>query len=383
MPMIGAGKFQRALWGFALLLLLPVEDSIADDQTVDDTAVPIPIIIDTDMGPDDWLAMAYIASSKKANLLGVTVVGNGVASCDYAARNAQYILGLSSRNADKPLGCGSNWPMDGYASYPKLWRSNSSDMMGETSSVPKTEAGAIDGPTLLAKLLSDSAEPVQILATGGLTNIATVLKASPQLRSKIRGVVSMGGAIRVKGNLRVHGFTDDHSNTRAEWNYYIDPVAAKTVFESGIPITLVPLDATNGVPLTDSFIERTDHLHGKPLEAFVRRTFKRIHQSTSNGEYFHWDPLAAAISVNRHLCDRIEKLNLVVIADQGSDLGLANGQPASMFPYSNFDGQKRQPLSAEAAGATVVSSEGNPVDVCMHANAAAFEENFLTTVGSD
>jgi inosine-uridine nucleoside N-ribohydrolase len=281
------------------------------------------------------------------------------------------------------VGCGSVWPMDGYASYPRVWRENAANMMGEIASAPDADTNAIDGPALLAKLLSESAEPVQILATGGLTNIATVLKTNPRLRDKIRSVVSMGGAIRAGGNLRVHGFTDHHSNTEAEWNYYIDPVAARAVFESGVPVRLVPIDATNGVPLTRDFLARTEQLRGSALGAFVQRTFGRISASTSNGEYFHWDPLAAAISVNPGLCNRVERLTLDVIADEGRDLGLPNGQPAGLFPLANFEGQTRKPLREDAAGATVVSPQGNPVDVCMHADAAAFENDFLATIGSN
>lgn len=371
---------RRALSGAVLLFLLLPAGAGADDQAA---PAKIPVIVDTDMGADDWLAVAYVASSRHADLLGVTVVGNGLSPCDDAARNARHILAMSPRNAGKPVGCGSAWPMDGYASYPRIWRETAAGMMGEMVSDPGAGGNAMDGPQLLAKLLSESAEPVQILATGGLTNIATVLKTNPRLREKIRSVVSMGGAIRAGGNLRVHGFTDDHGNTQAEWNYYIDPVAARTVFDSGVPIRLVPLDATNGVPLTRDFLERTEQLRGSALGAFVQRTFARISAATSYGEYYHWDPLAAAIALNPDLCNRVERLTLAVIADEGRDLGLPGGQPADLFPLANFEGRTRKPLREDAAGATVVSPQGHPVDVCMHADAAAFENDFLATIGSN
>lgn len=375
---------RRALWGVAVLFLpLAVQGAAAASQGAAGPDARIPVIVDTDMGADDWLAIAYIASSRKADLLGVTMVGNGLSPCDDAARNARHILAMSPRNAGKPVGCGSAWPMDGYASYPRIWRETAAGMMGETVSDAPGEGNAMDGPQLLAKLLSESAEPVQILVTGGLTNIATVLKTDPRLREKIRSIVSMGGAIRAKGNLRVHGFTDDHTNTRAEWNYYIDPVAARTVFESGVPVKLVPLDATNGVPLTRDFVARTEQLRGSALGAFVRRTFARVSAATSYGEYYHWDPLAAAISVNPQLCNKVERLTLDVIADEGQDLGLPGGQPAGLFPLANFEGRTRKPLREDAAGATVISPQGAPVDVCMHADAAAFEEDFLGTIGSN
>lgn len=112
---------------FALLMALSHQESIAQANK------PTPLIIDTDMGTDDWLAIAYIAQNKNIDLLGITIVGNGIASCTNASNNAQYILNMSERNAKKPIGCGSNWPMDGYASYPKIWRQTGADMMEKKS----------------------------------------------------------------------------------------------------------------------------------------------------------------------------------------------------------------------------------------------------------
>jgi len=369
--------------GFALLALLQVESATSGGSSVQGLDGQIPIIVDTDMGTDDWMALSYVVGSTKANLLGVTIVGNGLAPCNEGVRNARYLLGLSPEDADRPVGCGSTWPMDGYASYPQLWRRNAADIMGETALSPQHEESYVDGPTLLADLLANSPEPVLILAIGSMTNIATVLKLSPHLKKKVKVVVSMGGAVHAEGNLRVPGFTDTLRNTKAEWNYYIDPVAAKIVFESGIPIKLVPLDATNQLPLTEAFIRRTEQLRKNALGAFVNRTFTWISQSVNNGEYYHWDPLTAVISLNPDLCNKVERLHLGVTTDAGSDTGVPSGQPMSLFPYSSFEGERRKPLNDTAAGATVVSLTGTYVDVCLQADAAAYEDNFLTTLGAD
>ena len=340
-----------------------------------------PFIIDTDMGTDDWLAIAFIAQDQQIDLLGISIVGNGLASCSNAVHNAQYILNMSSRNSKKPIACGSNWPMDGYASYPKIWRATGANMMGETTPSANSE-GYGDGPTLLAQLLQTSPQPVNILAIGSMTNIATVITAEPSLKNKIKRIYSMGGAVNVDGNLRVHGFTDNHTNSKAEWNYYIDPVATKIVFKSGIPLTLVPLDATNKVPLTKEFIARLNNPTPKPLEAFSLRIFNNIAKSTANGEYFHWDPLTAAVASNPQLCDKNQKIKLAIVADKGKDMGLENGQPPNDFPFTNASGNKRSPLNAQSAGATVKSVNGNIVDVCLHVDARNFENLFIETLRS-
>lgn len=345
-----------------------------------DTRHSTPMIVDTDMGTDDWIALAYIAQNQDIDLRGVTIVGSGLASCAYAVQNAKHILSMSVRNANKPVGCGSNWPLDGYASYPKIWRATGADMMGEVQLSFSVEQSEWYGPTLLAQLLSESIEPVDILAIGSLTNIAVVLRTAPDLKTKIRRIVSMGGAVNHSGNLRVHGFTDGHSNTKAEWNYYIDPVAAKIVFESGVPITLIPLDATNRVPLTKAFTGRFDTNNSSAMKAFVQRIFQKILISTTNGEYYHWDPLAAAIAVHPELCDIAQTIKLSVIADQGNDEGLINGQPREAFPLYNYLGQKRNALSEFQAGATVRSEKGNDIRVCMHVEPSKFEDHFLQTM---
>lgn len=344
-----------------------------------------PLIVDTDMGTDDWLALIYIAQNKNIDLLGVTIVGNGLASCDAGPDNARHLLSMSERNADKPIGCGSDWPLDGYASYPRVWRETGSNMMGEAPTKDQDQAKTLypDGPTLLARLLREADSPVDILAIGSMSNIATVIKAQPELKSKISRIISMGGAVDVPGNVRVHGFTDEHTNMQAEWNFYIDPLAAQIVLQSGIPITLVPLDATNKVPLTDDFIARAQQTKTTSAESFVARIFQKIKESTTNGEYFHWDPLAAALAGKPELCDETRQLRLTVIAKPGKDDGPDQGIPHDTFPLITGMGTLRTGLDEKAAGATVRSDQGGLIDVCLHVDAAAFETEFLETIRSN
>lgn len=374
-------KSNKSLSAMTFITLLSIVSNLP--MKFSNAQTTTPLIIDTDMGTDDWLAIAYIAQNNHVNLLGITIVGNGIASCSNAAHNAQYILSMSKRNSQKPISCGSIWPMDGYASYPKIWRETGANMMGEKIPAINPTKTFPDGPTLLAKLLRDSSKPVDILAIGSMTNIASVITAEPSLKSKIKRIISMGGAVNVEGNLRVHGFTDKHTNTKAEWNYYIDPIATKIVFESGVPITLVPLDATNKVPLTKAFIEKlSKNTDPKPLESFALRIFQNISKSITNGEYYHWDPLTAVVASKPNLCTQSEKIKLSVIANKGTDMGLSNGQTPELFPFTNSVGKKRSALNELAAGATIKSSTGNPIDVCMHVDANVFEKQFIETLRS-
>ena len=340
----------------------------------------VPVILDTDMGTDDWLAFAFIAKNPKFELLGISVVGNGLSPCPQAANNASYLLSLSGK-ANVPVACGSNWPMDGFASYPTPWREGSIQMLGEL--LPTFDPLRIygDSSSLLTDLLLKSSVPVDIIAVGALTNIAAAIKAQPKLKSKIRRITVMGGAVHVPGNLRVHGFTDQLTNTKAEWNFYIDPVAARTVFLSGIPIGLVPLDATNKVPLTTEFIQRVKALPASPLQAFAARTFDRVKSSVSTGEYYHWDPLAAVVADDPGVCSDLRRNKLIIAAQSGNDYGLDGEISKTNFPTVSFFGRKRRALSETEAGATIESPGGSMIDVCVSVPPSVFEGKYLEVLG--
>jgi len=103
----------------------------------------------------------------------------------------------------------------------------------------------------------------------------------------------MGGAFRVPGNLGDGGaFKTD--NTTAEWNFFVDPEAAARVFRAGVPLRVVPLDATSRVKLDLSFLERYRKAAKGPLAAMVVRVLEGEKEMIQQGIFFAWDPLAAA-----------------------------------------------------------------------------------------
>ena len=130
---------------------------------------------------------------------------------------------------------------------------------------------------------------VDVLTLGPPTELAAVLlSGGTALRAKIRSVTMMGGAVGVPGNITL---PPTIKNPHAEWNFYVDPRAANVVFRSGLPITLVPLDATNDVPLNAAVAAR---LGRSPSAAFVRRL---IGVYPPSFEFYFWDQLAAAVLV--------------------------------------------------------------------------------------
>src|SRR5580698_9229106 len=103
----------------------------------------------------------------------------------------------------------------------------------------------------------------------------------------------MGGAFRVPGNLG-DGGAYKTSNTTAEWNYFVDPEAAARVFRSGVPIRVVPLDATSRVKLDTAFLARFQHEAHGPLAAIISSVLNGEREMIDQGIFYAWDPLAAA-----------------------------------------------------------------------------------------
>jgi pyrimidine-specific ribonucleoside hydrolase len=103
----------------------------------------------------------------------------------------------------------------------------------------------------------------------------------------------MGGAFRVPGNLG-DGGAFKTANTTAEWNFFVDPEAAARVFRSGVPLRIVPLDATSRVKLDVAFLTRFQHEARGPLGALVSKVLDSEREMIVQGIYYAWDPLAAA-----------------------------------------------------------------------------------------
>ncbi len=170
----------------------------------------------------------------------------------------------------------------------------------------------------LVTLLSGP-ETYAILETGPLTNIADALRLNPSIKSHISRIYVMGGAVRVRGNVEQAG----HDGS-AEWNVFNQPQAAADVIQSGIPITLIPLDATNKVPLTRRFVDRLA-TQSSVASQLASQSWRLAAQS--GDQYYFWDTLTAAAMLDRRVVT-IENVKLRVITDgasQGRTLEDPNG----------------------------------------------------------
>jgi len=249
-----------------------------------------PVLIDTDVAPDDLVAIAFLVASPRVDIKAITVSGTGEAHCDAGVDVALRLL----ERLDAPLidvACGRETPIAGDRAFPDAWRAGVDSGSGLT--LPSTSRQPFAGSAV--QLITETAEKVdglRVLTLGPLTNLADALASRPDLAQRLESVYAMGGALFVPGNV---GFGGPPDNEVAEWNVYVDPTAAQVVIDSGLTVRLISLDGTNQVPVTREFAARVQQEATGPgalvlAELFAGRPFM------TDGSYFLWDPLAAALA---------------------------------------------------------------------------------------
>lgn len=167
----------------------------------------------------------------------------------------------------------------------------------------------------LAKTAED-VDGLRVLTLGPMTNLADALARDPALAGRLESVYAMGGAPFVPGNVRFGGPPD---NAVPEWNIYVDPTAAQTVVDSGIAVRLVSLDGTNQVPVTPEWAERVQRDATGP-GARVLAELLAGHPYMTDGTYFLWDPLAAALAAG-HPIGSFSAARVDVEEDDGHEAG--------------------------------------------------------------
>lgn len=201
------------------------------------------IIIDTDPGCDDALALAYAFRSGHFNVRALTTVC-GNAALETVTNNAIFVRDFFGASA-VPVWSGARAPLAGALSTAVVHGENA---LGRLSP-QRAEPDSSDAVAELARLLSDEPGCVTIVALGPLTNLASLMRRFPGAIEKAKQLMILGGALRPPGN----------KGPVAEFNFFVDPEAAHEVLEASVPKTLVTLDACLQVVLQrEDFLEIKD-----------------------------------------------------------------------------------------------------------------------------
>ncbi|WGH78476.1 nucleoside hydrolase [Jannaschia ovalis] len=191
------------------------------------------IIIDTDPGQDDAVAILLALASPELDVLGLTAVAGNV-PLDLTARNARIVCELAGRS-DIPVFAGCDRPIarDLVTAEHVHGKTGLDGAELPDPAMALQDAHAVDW--IIETLRAEAPGAVTLCPLGPLTNIATALARAPDIAGRIDRIVLMGGAYFEVGNI----------TPAAEFNIFVDPEAARAVFRSGVPLTVLPLDATH------------------------------------------------------------------------------------------------------------------------------------------
>lgn len=300
------------------------------------------VVIDNDGAFDDIKAIVYLIEQPDVEVLAITVSGTGIAHCPVAAQNIAAMLERIG-SPDIPVACGRGTPLRGENQAPEPWRT-AADTLGGVDLPEPPDPGDITATELLTDTIAD-ADDVVLVVLGPLTNVAEAFDADPGLVDRVDMMYLMGGAVEAGGNVF-------YANPRAEFNIWADSLAAEMVFKTDVPITMIPLDATNAVPVTPYLYDVfAAHRDTSPTTEFVA---DYLDATPLLGGVYHWDELTAVIATDESVATIEEQLLVVVAA----------GGPSS--------------------GATVPSDSGRTVRVAVDADRGEFEAAFYSALlGTD
>ena len=241
------------------------------------------VIIDTDPGVDDAFALLLAMRSPELKIEGITPVAGNV-TLDVAVANALRMVEISGRT-EIPVAVGARAPlMRRLVTATNVHGENG--LGGVVFPEPKTKPIAVPAAEFICQIVRKYPGEVTLIAIGPPTNIATALRLDCDLAAMVRGIALMGGSLS-GGNI----------TPAAEFNIYVDPEAARIVFQSGIPISMVGLDVTRKTSLTEEHLRTLEAGRNPVSQAAAqigRNALKRVRdQNFLTGPHMH-DSLAVA-----------------------------------------------------------------------------------------
>lgn len=268
---------------------------------------PAPIVLDSDPGLDDAVALQYLLGTGLWDLKAYTAVG-GNAPVDQAFRNARGLARAFGIDADVPVHRGAGRTVSRVVSDSGFHGPTGlgEEVLPDSTAPEQSESAA----AALIRLSHRHEGELTVVATGPLTNVAAALLQDPGLAHRVRRLVFMGGAAQVPGNC----------TPLAEFNVWADPDAADIVVSSGIPYTMVGLDATHGWRFTHDDLVRLDAAGpGQEMTARFMRTYLRAYKTNhGDGSCPLHDPLAVGVAADESF---VATGTGTVIVECAGDLG--------------------------------------------------------------
>ena len=281
------------------------------------------VILDVDTGTDDATAIMTAVMSENLEVLGVCAV-NGNRGIDFTTENTLRVVEYLGK--DIPVFRGCSLPMvvsltegrreDIPYKGPKDPQDN---VHGDYLDLPPAtiQEQPVSAVRWLVDTLMASEGDITLIPVGPLTNIAMALRIEPRIAQKIERIVIMGGGCR-----------EVNITPTAEFNFWIDPEAAKIVFDCGCDILVVPLDATHAAAVSIRTAEALERKGTKPATLTARIIRQR------QNAYKHWQPMADIDSVPVHdalaVCAVLDESVLGPVVETYADVDIGKGAADGM-----------------------------------------------------
>jgi len=263
----------------------------------------VPVILDVDTGIDDALALAFAAGSPEADLVAVTTLAGNV-GVEATTANTLAVLAWLGRD-DVPVHRGASRPL-ARPHRDATYFHDANGLGGAELPEGSGVVGGDRGPAAVIRLAKERPGEIVLVCLGPLTNLAIALNVAPEIGTLLRGVVVMGGAFAVPGNVTPH----------AEFNVFADPEAAQQVFSAGLPhLTAIGLDVTHQTAWSRASWEATRAADGERAAALAVAVCRQAFEERGLAETFLHDPLALAVALDPDLV-RCEEVAVAVETDE-------------------------------------------------------------------
>jgi purine nucleosidase len=247
------------------------------------------IILDTDPGSDDAMALMLALNSPELEVRAVTVVPGNV-TAKQGLENALRMVSLANR-CDIPVAAGARHPLFQKLITAEFWHGKNG--LANIELPPsKCKVDSRYGPDLIIEMVHAAPHEITLVPVGPLTNIALAVEKDPSIVPLVKEVILMGGSI-----------TGGNVNAAAEANIYNDPEAAQIVFQAGWPLTMVGLDVGDKTLLTPKYLAQLADTHG-PINDFIYQVAHYLINLSaefgSDGTPMY-DPLAVGVAIDATL----------------------------------------------------------------------------------
>jgi len=273
----GVGKEVYIIALFLILMALPA------------SGTPKKVILDTDPGTDDAIALMLALNSPELDVRAVTVVP-GNATAKQGLENALRMVSLANR-CDIPVAAGAQHPLFQKLITAEFWHGKNG-LANIELPASKCKVDPRFGPDLIIQMVHAAPHEITLVPVGPLTNIALAVEKDPSIVPLVKEVVLMGGSIS-GGNV----------NASAEANIYNDPDAAQIVFQAGWPLTMVGLDVGDKTLFSSKYLEQLGQTHG-PVNDFIYQVAHFLVELSMKYGFEGapmYDPLAVGVAIDASL----------------------------------------------------------------------------------